>query len=164
VDRFCIVQDDESQKKQQLQAMAGIYARSYATIIAADMSSTNQGIFGLRGITRPRILEAHTQSLYTQLFGSNSFEQLREHLLTKEATSLLKSDWGARGWTFQEYLFSTRRIIFQNESVSWDCHCASWLECQRLPQDSILCGRPSAIIRSVESWPDAYQFARLASL
>ena len=85
-------------------------------------------------------------------------------MLAKESTSLLQSDWGTRGWTFQEYLFSTRRIVFQNESVIWDCHCACWLEYQSLPEDSTVCGRSSAIIRIGTSWPDVYQFARLGSL
>lgn len=35
-----------------------------------------------------------------------------------------------RGWTFQEWLFSKRRLVFANKQVHWKCACATWHEDQ----------------------------------
>lgn len=33
-----------------------------------------------------------------------------------------------RGWTFQEYLFSKRRLIFEGRMVRWECSSSAWSE------------------------------------
>jgi hypothetical protein len=38
------------------------------------------------------------------------------------------SVWSTRAWTFQELLFSKRRIIFENNRIHWECWNALWLE------------------------------------
>ncbi len=37
---------------------------------------------------------------------------------------LLRTTWNSRGWTFQEFLFSRRKIVFHNNTVNWECHCS----------------------------------------
>lgn len=36
--------------------------------------------------------------------------------------------WFRRGWTFQEYICSTRKLIFQDGTVSWECEASAWFE------------------------------------
>ena len=57
VDALCIVQDDEQMKYDQINNMASIFANSCITIIAAEGEDANHGLRGLRGISKPRMLE-----------------------------------------------------------------------------------------------------------
>jgi hypothetical protein len=121
VDSLCIVQDDEKTKHDQINNMASIYANASVTIIAEQGKDANFGLRGLRGISQPRKLSQDVFELsggakviYTQ----GSISDLRGE------TSL----WSKRGWTFQEALFSRRRIIFNHESVRWECGSARWAE------------------------------------
>lgn len=75
-------------------------------------------------------------------------------------------------WTFQEYLFSRRRVVFQNYTVNWEC-----LECAcHKAQDM---GKLNPIKRKVfiqhneqeapmgfrfSSWPDMARYARMVPL
>lgn len=90
-----------------------------------------------------------------------------------QARSLIRSTWYERGWTFQEQIFSRRKIIFQDNTVNWECHCTAWHEGQHL--ESVQSGyhhRPcdqQIISRHPDSfddasWPNMYRYARLASL
>ncbi|KAF2997937.1 hypothetical protein E8E13_005460 [Curvularia kusanoi] len=54
VDRFCIIQDDETSKTTHLAAMASIYANAYFTIAACDGDASS----GLAGSTAERQREA----------------------------------------------------------------------------------------------------------
>ena len=91
-------------------------------------------------------------------------------ILEAQAYSLLHSPWYSRGWTFQESLFSRRKIVFQNETVNWECHCAAWYEGQDRSSDAVKgqCARaPSASMDGgfdLTTWPDLYRYARLVAL
>jgi hypothetical protein len=39
-----------------------------------------------------------------------------------------KGNWYKRGWTYQEDVFSRRRIVFEGDSVRWQCFHCSWYE------------------------------------
>jgi hypothetical protein len=56
VDALCIVQDDIVSKHDQIQAMAGIYANAYVTIIAGNGWDADHGLRGIQGVTEPRHL------------------------------------------------------------------------------------------------------------
>ncbi|KAI9170785.1 hypothetical protein HJFPF1_00258 [Paramyrothecium foliicola] len=43
------------------------------------------------------------------------------HLNSHGYGGLCDTLWNTRGWTFQEYLFSQKRLIFVNDSVRWEC-------------------------------------------
>ncbi|KIV99867.1 uncharacterized protein PV09_08535 [Verruconis gallopava] len=100
-------------------------------------------------------------------------EQQRSHdrkVLEAKAYLLMHSPWYSRGWTFQEALFSKRKIIFQNDTVNWECHCSAWYEgqesfedveqrpCVKRPGFSTESGFDSAL------WPDLYRYGRLVAL
>ncbi|GAB1319893.1 hypothetical protein MFIFM68171_10103 [Madurella fahalii] len=112
VDALCIVQDDLEVKRKQIHAMAWIYANAYVTIIAADGWDADHGLRGIRGVTEPRFLHG------------DSVREVQASLLSQSAI------WYNRGWTFQEMIFSRRRIMFHNQVVLWECPAAAWNECR----------------------------------
>jgi hypothetical protein len=90
-------------------------------------------------------------------------------MLVEQAQLLMKSKWYSRGWTFQENMLSCRKIIFQDETVNWECLSAAWHEAEGPLDDhhhQMLDNQP--IPRSLSfdntTWPDFYRFARLVSL
>ena len=94
-----------------------------------------------------------------------------KEFMTEQAAKLMKSKWYSRGWTFQEQIFSCRKIVFQGETVNWECACTAWSESQGaldLRQDiSNLSGEAQQSLRPdyLDSpLPDFYRFARLVSL
>jgi hypothetical protein len=118
VDAICIVQDsDSSTLDNELSRMAAIYATSVLTLIAGDGDDAQHGLRGLRGSTEPRALFQDTIP-----FG--------KHQLVKENNQLSFSTntYYHRAWTFQEYIFSKRRLLFQDGIVRWKCTTATWHE------------------------------------
>jgi hypothetical protein len=84
----------------------------------------------------------------------------------KRSRALVASHWNSRGWTFQEYFFSPRRIIFHNDAVNWDCHCTSWhgnltgrgeSKCKKNINEN-------AIGLGIDRWPNLYRYIRLVCL
>lgn len=39
-----------------------------------------------------------------------------------------KNVYYLRAWTFQEYLFSSRRLVLEKGSVLWECSSTTWFE------------------------------------
>jgi Heterokaryon incompatibility protein (HET) len=110
VDSLCIIQDDAESKHDQIHAMAGIYAGAYVTIIAANGWDADHGLRGIQGVTSPRQLSTFLKSDFE--------ENLQPY----------SSIWYSRGWTFQEMLFSPRKIMFQYQLAVWECNEAAWHE------------------------------------
>ncbi|KXH51918.1 heterokaryon incompatibility protein, partial [Colletotrichum nymphaeae SA-01] len=52
-------------------------------------------------------------------------------IMEGHARDLINTAWCQRGWTFQELMFSRRQLVFHNDTVNWQCHCASWHENQK---------------------------------
>lgn len=93
-------------------------------------------------------------------------------ILVEQALSLMQSAWYSRGWTFQEQIFSRRKIVLQDETVNWECLCSAWHESQRpVCADGASQGvsggqRVATEVFGLDNhrWPDFYRFARLVSL
>ncbi len=96
------------------------------------------------------------------------FIQSNADILVEQARVLMRSTWYSRGWTFQEHMFSGRKIIFQDETVNWECSCAAWHEAQA--QDTVEgCHQEQRVTTARlplpnSGWPDLHRFARLISL
>jgi len=171
IDRFCIPQDDGPEKQLQLNAMGSIYAGAWLTIFAAQNADASQGLYGTRKVFDaakgfpPRLTS-------TQKVKSNAAKEwlTNEKLILRNARTLMCTQWFSRGWTFQEHLFSSRRILFHDDSVGWECQLASWHEAQDLSDllDSdipFLENEPVGLHKMVLSpWPDMFRYARLVSL
>ncbi|KAJ3949125.1 uncharacterized protein N0V96_000237 [Colletotrichum fioriniae] len=52
-------------------------------------------------------------------------------IMEGHSRDLINTAWCQRGWTFQELMFSRRQLVFHNDTVNWQCHCASWHENQK---------------------------------
>lgn len=122
VDSLCIVQDDDRERRDQLDCMGSIYANAYVTIVAAGGTAFS-GLRGIKDATPPmaRAPEVphylrHSQARWLHL------------TLQKSHRKLQASAWNHRAWTFQEQIFSRRLLVFDNTSVAWECHCAVWIE------------------------------------
>lgn len=121
VDALCIVQDDDETRHALINNMSAVYANASLAIIAADGSNANEGIRGLRGISFPRY-----NPCLIELPGGIS-------LNWPSSGGLGLSPWNERGWTFQEYFFSRRRLIFVSDSVRWECARGCLWEEHQLP-------------------------------
>jgi hypothetical protein len=126
VDRFCIVQDDQQHKSKQLKSMASIYANSYLTIIAAD----GDGGHGIHGIHVNK--NARTMPYRYFDFAPDRQAMTRNPILYHDRR------YYNRGWCFQENLVSRRKLVFEDNSVSWSCKWVSWNENLCRPFKSVL--------------------------
>ncbi|KAH7068234.1 heterokaryon incompatibility protein-domain-containing protein [Paraphoma chrysanthemicola] len=118
IDALCIVQDDEAGKDAEIRNMGGIYARSKFTIVAAGGEHADAGLDGLRGTCGP--LRGFQQRVLDVGDGMQ--------IIQRAGAKVDESRWWHRAWTLQEHFFSSRRLVFGQEIVGWDCECARWRE------------------------------------
>lgn len=125
VDRICINQADDDDKRHQVGQMDLIYANSALTIIAAAGSDPSHGLAGVNGTPRVR---------------QQRFEFQKETLISTLPApryTVEKCKWHTRGWTYQESVLSTRRLIFTETQVLFECggmHCSEAID---IPLDSM---------------------------
>lgn len=113
VDAVCIDQWDIASKLEVINHMQEIYRGAYATIIAAAGADAGAGICTLDANFRRADIPT------TFLFDSATISILPSvHGL---ATILSQSTWDSRAWTQQEYLLSTRSILFTSDEVFFSC-------------------------------------------
>ncbi|KAI1322090.1 heterokaryon incompatibility protein-domain-containing protein [Xylariaceae sp. FL0255] len=144
VDSLCITQDDATELQSHLRNMHGIYANSFLTIVAAHGEDANNGLKGLRDISVPRNINHEIVSLGCGMTIQNC-----------DAVSGLGCSYHQRAWTFQEFVFSKRRLYFRNGIVEWQCSQSRWLEYLRpLPGTDLLMRSPE-LWRSGE-WMEAH--------
>ncbi|KAB5569962.1 heterokaryon incompatibility protein-domain-containing protein [Coniochaeta sp. 2T2.1] len=119
VDRYCIPQSKHDRDsirafEENISAMGAIYAASTFTIIGAAGNGPDDGLAGLslRRIPQPAITLSGRQ-----IVG-----------ITTPAKAILESVWDTRGWTFQEAMLSTRRLVFTEHQIYFQCHKAQYVE------------------------------------
>ncbi|EUC41523.1 hypothetical protein COCMIDRAFT_8796 [Bipolaris oryzae ATCC 44560] len=110
VDRFCIVQDDEIAKPHQLNSMALIYSNAYFTVAATEGADSD---YGLQGLGKKR--------LRTPPFEVFEFGPSCRMVATSPVKKIANEVYHTRGWTFQEWTFSSRMIVFHEQTVTWIC-------------------------------------------
>jgi hypothetical protein len=125
VDSLCIIQDDNVSSGDEINKMASIYANAALTIVAADGEDAAHGIRGIKSVSYPRSILQPVCKL------SNGIKAIQ-----RQETDIKRTCWSNRGWTFQESLFSKRKLLFFGGSVKWECLCDSWYE----DFDPELCG------------------------
>lgn len=111
VDSLCIIQDDESDKQQQLPIMDSIYSHADLLIIAATGDDASAGLPGVWGT--PRNLNRQTSSTINGI----DFVTVQPDTLS----ALGWTEWNSRGWTFQEAHLSRRALVFTDDTVYWNC-------------------------------------------
>ncbi|KAH8892584.1 HET-domain-containing protein [Thozetella sp. PMI_491] len=118
VDSLCIVQDDDTVRHSLINNMHAIYANATLTIIAADGVDADAGLKGIRELSSP--LPRDNPCIFVWPDGTT--------LNWPGSSGLASSLWNERGWTFQEYLFSQKRLIFVADSVRWECRSGCFWE------------------------------------
>lgn len=104
--------------------MSTIYQRADLTIIAAAGSNPLYGLPGVQKRRSVRPLVDHAND------GSLCFSKV----LTDEAlaeicmVNIAKAEWASRAWTYQEAIFSRRRLIFTDRQVIFNCNARFCLE------------------------------------
>lgn len=128
VDAVCIVQDDEEHCATQLGLMGAIYATATLTIVASDGDAMD-GILGLKGISSPRQIDQKIVPVYES-----------DRLIFRCPPSFRSgtSAYFDRGWTYQEYHLSQRRLTFAKGHIYWHCSCADWEEDVIQPDDTTI--------------------------
>jgi hypothetical protein len=109
IDRYCIDQENNAEKQIQIQQMDLIYQNAFVTIVAAAGTDPH---FGLPGVgATPR-----TPQPTVWIKGRCLVSTLSNPKLLIKA-----SKWMQRAWTYQENFFSTRRIVFTEQQVYYEC-------------------------------------------
>ena len=121
IDRYCIDQTNEDRRNSQMGQMNLVYKNSEITIIAA---AGKDPAYGLPGVS-----SRHRQPQPRVKIGKYF---LASPLLDIRSTAM-ESHWNTRGWTYQESLLSTRRIIFTDQQVYYECHGMLCYEVWDLP-------------------------------
>ncbi|KAI0426892.1 heterokaryon incompatibility protein-domain-containing protein [Xylaria sp. FL1042] len=110
IDRYCIDQHDASNKHEQIMHMDSIYQYAALTIIAA--AGTDE-TYGLPGVSRRR-----SPSQWS--FKGDGFNITST--LPPPQRSIRESRWATRGWTYQEAVLSTRRLVFTDDQLYFECN------------------------------------------
>lgn len=169
VDRLCVVQDGDA-KQSQLNAMGTIYAGSYFTLIAAKSTDASGPLYSERSgpwprkLRRPPSLIMHTSSRKKSVAES---KLSGKRIIVTQAQYLMRTPWYSRAWTFQEHLFSKRRVVFQGDTVNWECLYDAWHELQEVLDENVVkppySNAPLTGFKTLP-WPDMLRFARLVSI
>ncbi|KAF5703458.1 hypothetical protein FGLOB1_9070 [Fusarium globosum] len=112
VDQYCINQKDEAELAEQVGIMDMVYNLATVTLIAACGKDARSGLPGV-GST-PRVPQP-----LVKLHGRAWVSSDPESLLV---TRVKRSRWWTRAWTYQEGLFSRRRIFFTETEVYFECN------------------------------------------
>lgn len=137
IDSLCIIQDDDDDWKRESSSMAEVYRNAYLTICAM-VTSCNDGLFrgsreqGVRIPSNSQIKEPNSD--YFLRLGAVSTDRDNSDLFKLSCKAIRRSDdvmgssWSSRGWTFQEELFSTRRLLCCERLIYLDCNMTSCSE------------------------------------
>ncbi|PWY62703.1 hypothetical protein BO83DRAFT_458240 [Aspergillus eucalypticola CBS 122712] len=101
--------DDPGRKSYWLNSMGDIYAQSYVTIFALAGSNAEHGLPGVNKVKRPVPWVGTAQGICLVATPPNYQNCLRDSI------------WATRGWAFQEATLSTRRLLFSDTRVFYEC-------------------------------------------
>jgi hypothetical protein len=110
IDAVCIIQDSPEDKVKELQVMGDIYHQSTLTIAAVSASAVAEGFLH----TKPRPVVGLP---YLCPDGTQGTVQLARQRMI----SLWNETIYTRGWCLQEYLLSSRLLLFTDSEVLWSC-------------------------------------------
>ena len=116
VDRYCINQQDEDERKTMIDSMDLIYESADATIVALHGDHNQSGLPGVS-----------TQSRATQPTFDTGTGQLI-YSFPAIMSLIENSKWNTRGWTYQEARLSRRCLFFSRYQVYLVCRHSTWSE------------------------------------
>ncbi|KAI8945391.1 heterokaryon incompatibility protein-domain-containing protein [Xylaria longipes] len=118
IDQLCLIQDDDDDRGTGINAMDLVYEQAYFTIVAGSGTDADSGLPGVREGTRSSSCQISSEVL----------PGIRLVLRHTMQDIVAKSEYHHRGWTFQEYYLSRRKILFIDNTIYFQCHEASWQE------------------------------------
>ncbi|KAH7349162.1 heterokaryon incompatibility protein-domain-containing protein, partial [Pyrenochaeta sp. MPI-SDFR-AT-0127] len=116
-DQYCIDQENFQEKTSTIAAMDRIYGGADITIVAAN-GDASYGLSGVHGTPRRQQRFLHSQEC-TFLVAGDICQQIRS------------SRWNSRGWTYQEGMLASRRLVFTESQLYFQCdgmHCLETLD------------------------------------
>ena len=122
VDNLCIVQDDEVHKHTEMAKMAAIYANASVTILALQGRHADHGLPGFRDFSEPSTMRQSFHVLDEGVTIIRNF--VSSHLEVGSEDPVARS----RGWILQEEMFSRKKLVFDGDSIRWECPAATWRE------------------------------------
>ncbi|KAK5635065.1 hypothetical protein RRF57_010777 [Xylaria bambusicola] len=128
IDKYCVDQHDKCKKHEQLMHMGHVYKNATLTIVAA---AGHDESYGLPGVSSARL---HRQISFKNDGGGY---ELRSTLPLPHS-SIAKSKWASRGWTYQEAILSRRRLVFTDEQLYFECNSTSCVEAFDISFDNTL--------------------------
>jgi hypothetical protein len=139
VDRYCIRHENVHETQRQIGSMDSIYRESALTIIAATLDPKS----GLPGVgSTPRLRQPSIQ------VGN----QLLVSTLPNPKDIIRQSVWNTRAWTFQEGLLSTKRLVFTDYDVYFQCMCKHFRESIALPLTVFHPQKPGHLRRQADAF------------
>ncbi|KAF0328443.1 heterokaryon incompatibility protein [Colletotrichum asianum] len=112
VDAFCIIQDCDRDKEKEVGRMATIYKNAAITIAAGTAERARDGFLGQRGTYIPEVSIAVDGSKGKGPKGT-VYLRSRPHVP--------KHTLDERGWVLQEFMLSSRLLIFSEYELLWQC-------------------------------------------
>lgn len=112
VDDICIQDTTAVSRVSQFGDMHRIYGNAEFTIVAAQGSNAEEGLYGIKEGSRSAF-EGQTSSPINE-----RITLVRE--LTRPS-AIEKSNWMTRGWCLQEQLLSKAFLVFWDNQVYWQC-------------------------------------------
>ncbi|KAF2232039.1 HET-domain-containing protein, partial [Viridothelium virens] len=115
VDRLCIDQKNAEEKHDQISQMDSIYGGADLTVITACGQDCHYGLPGINATSRTS--QSTVKIGRITIFTSTLHPHRRIH----------SSKWAERGWTLQEIVLSTRRVVFTDDQFYFECntmHCS----------------------------------------
>lgn len=147
IDALCIIQGDPKDWSSESTLMAYIYGHSFLTICPISSSSCQEGFLEkaplepriripvVRGIDGSESTQEGNVASYFRSAGTYHFihradvtseYRIPARLNPRELDNLKGSSWASRGWTFQEYILSKRRIYFGKRMVHFEDNKIFW--------------------------------------
>ncbi|OBS29475.1 hypothetical protein FPOA_03412 [Fusarium poae] len=114
VDRFCILQDDDEDKKREFSRMATTYKNAVVTLAAGTAEKASEGFFNSQSSNQKPFLPNHR-------FGVSMEDGGRGTVYIPDKSYQPNHPLDARGWTLQEFMLSSRMLIFSDYQLLWQC-------------------------------------------
>ncbi len=149
IDQACINQQNEDEKREQIQNMDVIYSNAELTLVATSEKYTHHGLPGAPG--RPR--KRSDGILLTQ--GEYVIRSVPSH-----PRGLVGDlEWSTRAWTYQEGLCSRRNLYFTDHELFYECRCSKHCESLGLlglpsPGSQLACPLPVIYENGPQFQPD----------
>jgi len=128
VDSLCIVQDDKTSWLQDSAQMHDIYLNSHFTIAAQEPASCKSGFLGKQRFGDPEWQRRFVTDIPAVAGGpANEIFIRRNDQYSEEVKERFSLD--KRGWCLQESLLPKRKLCFNGNEMSWECHRRRICEC-----------------------------------